>query len=141
MNVSDVCDILFGHIMVTSYWFIVCFFSCCFFFFKQKTAYEMRISDWSSDVCSSDLVLHRIDVGVRRRSAGGDRILPDQVFGGHFGPEVTDLRPHVAVRQLEPGAGTGVLERFMVAPELLADLAKFGKIGRASCRERVCQYV
>src|SRR3546814_18107697 len=31
-------------------------FSCyLFFFFKQKTAYEMRISDWSSDVCSSDL--------------------------------------------------------------------------------------
>src|SRR3546814_4137268 len=29
----------------------------CFFFFKQKTAYEMRISDWSSDVCSSDLVV------------------------------------------------------------------------------------
>src|SRR3546814_6346833 len=34
-----------------------CVFACryCFFFFKQKTAYEMRISDWSSDVCSSDL--------------------------------------------------------------------------------------
>src|SRR3546814_322251 len=31
---------------------LICF---CFFFFKQKTAYEMRISDWSSDVCSSDL--------------------------------------------------------------------------------------
>src|SRR3546814_21061298 len=31
---------------------MLCFF---FFFFKQKTAYEMRISDWSSDVCSSDL--------------------------------------------------------------------------------------
>src|SRR3546814_9014095 len=30
---------------------------CGFFFFKQKTAYEMRISDWSSDVCSSDLAL------------------------------------------------------------------------------------
>src|SRR3546814_11642509 len=30
---------------------------CLFFFFKQKTAYEMRISDWSSDVCSSDLRL------------------------------------------------------------------------------------
>src|SRR3546814_3920087 len=29
---------------------------CFFFFFKQKTAYEMRISDWSSDVCSSDLM-------------------------------------------------------------------------------------
>src|SRR3546814_9719962 len=33
-----------------------CSFQCLFFFFfKQKTAYEMRISDWSSDVCSSDL--------------------------------------------------------------------------------------
>src|SRR3546814_9754536 len=40
------------------------FFVCiCFFFFKQKTAYEMRISDWSSDVCSSDLV--RIWAGGR----------------------------------------------------------------------------
>src|SRR3546814_9995618 len=29
-----------------------------FFFFKQKTAYEMRISDWSSDVCSSDLIVY-----------------------------------------------------------------------------------
>src|SRR3546814_3874914 len=34
--------------------FIVSFY-CVFFFFKQKTEYEMRISDWSSDVCSSDL--------------------------------------------------------------------------------------
>src|SRR3546814_9032728 len=34
-------------------------FCCCFYFFvvKQKTAYEMRISDWSSDVCSSDPLL------------------------------------------------------------------------------------
>src|SRR3546814_3817875 len=32
---------------------------CVFFFFKQKTAYEMRISDWSSDVCSSDLATDR----------------------------------------------------------------------------------
>src|SRR3546814_3465711 len=31
----------------------------CFFFVKQKTAYEMRISDWSSDVCSSDLPVNR----------------------------------------------------------------------------------
>src|SRR3546814_1943317 len=37
-----------------------------FFFFKQKTAYEMRISDWSSDVCSSDLVAHRGDLRQRR---------------------------------------------------------------------------
>src|SRR3546814_2538549 len=33
-----------------------CYVLFCFFFFKQKTAYEMRISDWSSDVCSSDLL-------------------------------------------------------------------------------------
>src|SRR3546814_10193576 len=32
----------------------------CFFFFKQKTAYEMRISDWSSDVCSSDLLVSAV---------------------------------------------------------------------------------
>src|SRR3546814_6297135 len=35
--------------------FLVFVFCCVCFFFKQKTAYEMRISDWSSDVCSSDL--------------------------------------------------------------------------------------
>src|SRR3546814_2168406 len=34
----------------------VVFVCLVFFFFKQKTAYEMRISDWSSDVCSSDLI-------------------------------------------------------------------------------------
>src|SRR3546814_2415598 len=34
-----------------------------FFFFKQKTAYEMRISDWSSDVCSSDLITKVVIVG------------------------------------------------------------------------------
>src|SRR3546814_6794977 len=40
-----------------------------FFFFKQKTAYEMRISDWSSDVCSSDLVgdIDMEDVVLNRR--------------------------------------------------------------------------
>src|SRR3546814_11851726 len=35
--------------------------ACVFFFFKQKTAYEMRISDWSSDVCSSDLYVALFD--------------------------------------------------------------------------------
>src|SRR3546814_18073140 len=35
--------------------YVMCYGFVCFFFFKQKTAYEMRISDWSSDVCSSDL--------------------------------------------------------------------------------------
>src|SRR3546814_8524904 len=36
------------------------------FFFKQKTAYEMRISDWSSDVCSSDLHDRRIEHDIQR---------------------------------------------------------------------------
>src|SRR3546814_7013346 len=44
--------------------FFYVFFSC--FFFKQKTAYEMRISDWSSDVCSSDLI--RNDPPIRGRN-------------------------------------------------------------------------
>src|SRR3546814_5928116 len=49
---------------------------CCFF--KQKTAYEMRISDWSSDVCSSDLLdeLHLAlgeDVRLPRRRSGRPR--------------------------------------------------------------------
>src|SRR3546814_12190208 len=68
---------------------------CCFFFFKQKTAYEVRISDWSSDVCSSDLtgvrvgeqaglvehqlahrgeVLDRRGVAVLGQPLGGDRV-------------------------------------------------------------------
>src|SRR3546814_9966794 len=38
-----------------------------FFFFKQKTAYELRISDWSSDVCSSDLFLRAYACAGRRR--------------------------------------------------------------------------
>src|SRR3546814_9254247 len=35
---------------------VILWYCCIFVFFKQKTAYEMRISDWTSDVCSSDLV-------------------------------------------------------------------------------------
>src|SRR3546814_1018402 len=51
------------------------YFGFGFFFFKQKTAYEMRISDWSSDVCSSDLLAHgRLghgDAGQEFDQAGG----------------------------------------------------------------------
>src|SRR3546814_6225379 len=51
-------------------------------FFNQKTAYEMRISDWSSDVCSSDL--HRHDAGGRKRDPPlGDR----QPLAVHHDPE------------------------------------------------------
>src|SRR3546814_18396124 len=46
-------------------WFVLMFVFCVFFF-KQKTAYEMRISDWSSDVCSSDLATAQIGIPQRR---------------------------------------------------------------------------
>src|SRR3546814_3133764 len=47
--------------------------SCVFFFFKQKTAYEMRISDWSSDVCSSDFATGRLSFS--EESAARDKTL------------------------------------------------------------------
>src|SRR3546814_6964099 len=48
---------------------VYCMSFIFFFFFKQKTAYEMRISDWSSDVCSSDLGWRAID-DARKRALG-----------------------------------------------------------------------
>src|SRR3546814_6388494 len=45
------------------------------FFFKQKTAYEMRISDWSSDVCSSDLIFNALGA-VDRNQAAPDFFAP-----------------------------------------------------------------
>src|SRR3546814_7064962 len=83
---------------------------CCFFFFKQKTAYEMRISDWSSDVCSSDLMIE-VDVAARRI--------------------------HLDVSDAE-------MDRRRTARATFANPYDRGyskQIGRASCRERVCQYV
>src|SRR3546814_9369452 len=54
-----------------------------FFFFKQKTAYEMRISDWSSDVCSSDLVVHDFVSHVDGRAVFLQRQF-DDVDGAHY---------------------------------------------------------
>src|SRR3546814_9164616 len=89
-----------------------------FFFFKQKTAYEMRISDWSSDVCSSDL-----DVDAQL-TAGPDAVLLHDLREGKFAPGEC---PADVAQVVEDGLGR-------------ADGAA-GEIGRASCRERVCQYV
>src|SRR3546814_11771009 len=49
-----------------------------FFFFKQKTAYEMRISDWSSDVCSSDLSIKILATIPRRKD------ISEQQFHDHW---------------------------------------------------------
>src|SRR3546814_4929222 len=65
-----------------------------FFLFKQKTAYEMRISDWSSDVCSSDL---RRDAGdVIRRYGDDDRVV---VVGCREFDGADDVRHQVFVAQ------------------------------------------
>src|SRR3546814_1478892 len=56
-----------------------------FFFFKHKTAYEMRISDWSSDVCSSDLATRITDVLPQVERWTG--------FTQHFGHVSTGLPP------------------------------------------------
>src|SRR3546814_9816292 len=70
-------------------------FSICtiaiLFFFKQKTAYEMRISDWSSDVCSSDLQVHfrgegSEPVGAARRPPGGHQRPAGQGHPRQLGP-------------------------------------------------------
>src|SRR3546814_8785395 len=118
------CHMYVEQIVVYKYFFYICI-CMFFFFFKQKTAYEMRISDWSSDVCSSDL--HH-------------ELLP-----GHMVqlPIEAQTPPH-PVRALYSG---GYVEGWAIFAEALAierglfDGAPAGEqIGRASCRERVCQY-
>src|SRR3546814_3763103 len=53
-----------------------CLFFVVFFFFKQKTAYEMRISDWSSDVCSSDLAARMgLVIGPGALEAGQEAVV------------------------------------------------------------------
>src|SRR3546814_18081579 len=65
-----------------------------FFFFKQKTAYEMRISDWSSDVCSSDLDQ------VAHAHAGGEHV-------GHLGIQVADQLRRLSRRVAVAGEAVG----------------------------------
>src|SRR3546814_2717771 len=66
-----------------------------FFFFKQKTAYEMRISDWSSDVCSSDLAAQAVHEKFLAALAGGhlpDRAdAPDPATAGLSRSDATDI--------------------------------------------------
>src|SRR3546814_1744999 len=98
-----------------------------FFFVKQKTAYEMRISDWSSDVCSSDLLAN----GARLKHAAGG---VERIDGG-VDAEFRD-------RTVQNGRGVQVRERGRrrgVGQIVGGDVDR--QIGRASCRERVCQYV
>src|SRR3546814_9758931 len=97
----------------------------CIFFFKQKTAYEMRISDWSSDVCSSDLA-----PPLRERAEDLPLLIDDLIRS-------QAKAGHGSVR-LAPDA-INVLRHYNW-PGNVRELSNL-KIGRASCRERVCPYV
>src|SRR3546814_6254996 len=77
----------------------MCF--CVFFFFKQKTAYEMRISDWSSDVCSSDLMPVEVD-GVVYAAAGYSVIHAVDVRSGKL---LWKYDPHVGIRKMRMAWG------------------------------------
>src|SRR3546814_1771244 len=94
-------------------WWCVC---VLFFFFKQKTAYELRISDWSSDVCSSDL----------------DAVVARVVF-----------RPCRKAQAMGCPLSGGKQRNAVCigADEAVGYRNGQGEIGRASCRERVYQYV
>src|SRR3546814_14170956 len=104
------------------------------FFFKQKTAYEMRISDWSSDVCSSDLIEGHCAPQPRGLHVAA-------VFAADVVERMTDLPQRMG------------LDRFHQRGEHVAALAGgvlqvgeamavvYLQLGRASCRARVCQYV
>src|SRR3546814_4124599 len=100
--------------MVVLYWF---------FLFQQKTEDEMRISDWSSDVCSSDLA---------EPARGADYPAGDFAAVGD-----EDLVEHALPLLLSPPRqGEGWVGMGFAWPRSAAR-----KIGRASCRDRVCQYV
>src|SRR3546814_9608950 len=82
--------------------YVILVYGYCFFF-KQKTAYELRISDWSSDVCSSDLVRcqHRL---MPQHLADGleDRSLDLLALGRRFDHEPTGRHADDAVDRLDP---------------------------------------
>src|SRR3546814_3217765 len=101
---------VFSHVVVM---FLI------FFFFKQKTAYEMRISDWSSDVCSSDLIGPTTNEVTRIREAGdhSDRraVAPaSQAHAGAVGHPAPDLL--TLVRPL-PRARAGGAGGSAIGPE------------------------
>src|SRR3546814_19101357 len=100
----------------------------CLFFIKQKTAYEMRISDWSSDVCSSDLDRAVGPVGVASGGHPADHlaVVPDGLVAHHFGIIGVDDEGDEA----QLGARLLLLQHGVAADEGVL------QIGRASCRER-----
>src|SRR3546814_9542216 len=110
------------------------FFARLVFFFKQKTAYEMRISDWSSDVCSSDLFL------IARRPTGLDG--PDSRQGK--GLAVVPHRQGARCRELlgiEAENRAEHAERWRRLQQAgRSEERRVGKECVSTCRSRVWQY-
>src|SRR3546814_3027682 len=67
-----------------------------FFFFKQRTSYEMRISDWSSDVCSSDLALLDSEISCRLPNLSPRPSERQRARAGAHGSDTLRPRPHLA---------------------------------------------
>src|SRR3546814_7965424 len=101
-----------------------------FFFFKQKTAYEMRISDWSSDVCSSDLLQPKQPMAMT------------YIFTCTNGGKKFAIAMILLIGCLYPcQSQQRVRDSLQKRIQNLELSEQFSEIGRASCRERVCQYV
>src|SRR3546814_2526629 len=93
------------------------------FFFQQKTAYEMLISDWSSDVCSSDLGSRTANMPSGPTSPTAQPVIMASNWFPAFRQASNAARSVSCVTSAQKSATPG------------------GKIGSASCRERVSQYV
>src|SRR3546814_5412612 len=105
---------------------MLCWICCLCIFFKQKTACEMRISDWSSDVCSSDHQQKQIFVYVTKR-------LPRWGAGKLDATGNGDYLAEAAAQEF----GGERIERVKLSQGWYAQ----NNIGRPSCRARVCQDV
>src|SRR3546814_4520594 len=99
-----------------------------FFFFKQKTAYEMRISDWSSDVCSSDLVAAQPGLDL---AGAGPLLRCRRVQGGVAG------RREEVFQILDDGAGFGQVEGVVGQR---SEERRVGKECVSTCRSRWSPY-
>src|SRR3546814_10003128 len=116
----------------------------CLFFFKQKTAYELRISDWSSDVCSSDLLCGSASTNQRpRNSRPTSRAKPRMKYCMTRRRSSQLLHLVSELRHQSAGAAAVVGQRRAPAGGEHGDrrqqLAELAQIGRASGRESVCQ--
>src|SRR3546814_10225232 len=109
-----------------------------FFFFKQKTAYDMRISDWSSDVCSSDLAA----VGYAQGSGipYGQGLMKNAYVGRTF------IQPSQTIRQLGIRLKLNPLKevirgkRLVVVDDSRSEERRVGKECVSTCRSRWSPY-